>query len=447
MSQWQDIFSVSSWEIIRGVNKVTVVDDDRQTSEVYIKADISSDLTHVEHALLKDIDSLLPQYHAIDKQDIYQFELRIKHLKMIEQVTGEYINLRDKTLHSKNGKKLNPVMTQDPITHKNLRRSVRTQSKFKPQLEDYAKTGLGSIDIWITSLHNRCKTKSAYLKSLQSFTHDHPECNRRNMIAEVINKNHSDGELYPGVWLEKIDFLHRQIEFTPHTMIQQDYNHDLPMNKAFNQWYHSQLDIPFYVWLEGHSISTSHQLLNRDYRPVESIDYTLENKKIVTINSSLLVEKQNSNGESNNEILVFRSKSMLPKKNNLNTNQNCFWKALSDPDSVAFVWDINDENQFYTHPHLVGKYHHASLVGGNNVRCAGMWKVEAGKDTYLSNSSGHYRSSHASFFKLVNYLKQNDVLDSNVKIQDMLYILENQNVSLSQYLSSSQNSLNLFKNS
>ncbi|HHF7383394.1 TPA: hypothetical protein ACPSKF_003959, partial [Legionella anisa] len=105
----------------------------------------------------------------------------------------------------------------------------------------------------------------------------------------------------------------------------------------------------------------------------------------------------------------------------LNSRQmkNYSFKMGTAYGSTAFVWCKDNENQFLTHPHQAGKFHHSSLSTGKSVRCAGMWVVNNGIITHISNSSGHYRPSSLSFYLLIKFLESKQVINANTRVADL----------------------------
>lgn len=398
MSKWQDIFSIDAWKIITG--KAVIPDSFRD---------------HIEA-----IGNLITAYHQLDKTDLTLFDKRITLLQKIEEETKKYLSLRGDDLARKKGRKLNDIHPYKKAT-----------------LSDFDRVGLGSIDVWVESLHKRCQKKITHLELLRT----QPELNRDEMKSKIIDAVHEDGKLYPGVFLEYFDLYHRPSEFIPESIQQSNYQDDknLPMNYAFNEWLRSQSNTPFFLWLENHAISTAHRVFDSKYQKIGSVDYNPEGIKFINIqslrssNNFSEISESTSESDSGNQILTSSSTSF--DSNQMMSGYTGCWKPYTPRDSVAFVWDRNNKQQFITHPHKVGQYHHSSLAKGNEVRFAGMWSVANGKITYLSNNSGHYRNSSLQFFKLVDYLDRKGVLSDNVAIHDLRNTDYKNKISLTDYLS------------
>jgi hypothetical protein len=66
--------------------------------------------------------------------------------------------------------------------------------------------------------------------------------------------------------------------------------------------------------------------------------------------------------------------------------------------------------------HVVGKYHHSSLLAGATVAMAGEMKVTGGRIVWMSNKSGHYTPSAAHFVQFLHHLDKAKVpLDFGVQ--------------------------------
>lgn len=92
------------------------------------------------------------------------------------------------------------------------------------------------------------------------------------------------------------------------------------------------------------------------------IDYALKDAHIATFKN---IEGQN--------YIVSKPQNSDEEAEKLNSRQmkNYSFKMGAAYGSAAFVWCKDNENQFLTHPHQAGKFHHSSLSAGKSVRCAG----------------------------------------------------------------------------
>jgi len=491
MSAWQDIFSLESWEILTGVRAVT----NREQKEVYIQAKMPVGKgADICAEYINEITKLLTQYHDIPKTDIKLFVTRINLLQQIELLTEKYINARGDEFQHKKGKKLNSVYAAksvpqiisatpvgEPIPKSSSTSTVRSprrtahhvdesKSRIIPDgvrrksvadLLDFENAGLGSMDQWIESLHKRAKKKTAHLEKLAQS----PLVQiNKDMLMTMATVKHQDGKLYPGVILEKLDMYHRESEFDPEKVHDDNFISDRPMDKAYNEWVKSgsSSTTPFFLWLEQHSITTSHKVIDKKYEQINVVEYDLKHALVVEIkNCNLMSNEKNSmdddldeftsasssdeDQKENSDHYVLMAQKQCPIENEqscefpLNTAatitgefSNCN-KIFFKMGSTAYIWDINDENKFITHPHLAKKYHHSSLVKGENVRCSGMWLVENGQIKYIDNASGHYRCSPMRFFKLVKHLEQKGLVNEKTEICEVTKKDEKGTMKLNQY--------------
>lgn len=67
-------------------------------------------------------------------------------------------------------------------------------------------------------------------------------------------------------------------------------------------------------------------------------------------------------------------------------------KTLFSGDDVA-IWVCSEKDYFYSHSHKLGKLHHSSFMGGENVQGAGEWAVSDGQIVLITHKTGHYRAS------------------------------------------------------
>lgn len=409
MSKWQDIFSFDTWERLIGAKPAKQENYRGLTSDTLIQATLPDDAMAL--SLIEEMGALIKKYHDISKTDLTHFDERIILLDEIKNLAEAYIKLRGNDFLPKQGQKLN-------------RPSHAVNCKL--ELSHYKDIGLGHIDQWIQSLFNRAQKKMDSLVFMRDWLNDNPQVDRDSLISQTVKTTHVDGKLYPGVLLEKLDPYHRQVEFDSPQMGRRDYkdNKEIPLNYAFNDWMTSASDTPYFLWLEDHPTSTRHKIIDHDYQRVSQVEYDL--KDLVTVHI-----KQNNTNEDpeevpatfSNLVLMATKKSepdqefCLDSKEILKNYTGC-WKPFTPRGSIAFVWDKQDKNKFYTHPHKAGEFHHSSLTKGEDIRCAGMWVVEAGKITNINNSSGHYRNSSLQFFKLISFLYEKGLVDDNTVVTD-----------------------------
>lgn len=503
MSAWQDIFSLESWEILTGAKAVK----NTQQNDIFITAEPPKGKGAEECvALIAHLTELIKAYHEIPKTEVELFTLRISMLDDIRKITTEYINLRGEELQKKQGRKLNPIIsnlstvivrpqinttaTISPVntstttlvdssprtlprknstprnTHspKSGRRSTtilpsprRTNSDININKSCLLSDGIQrqKFDSILDYAEVGLGSMDQWIESLHKRTIKKTE--HLNMLARalevklekdqlvsLVKSEHQVDCLFPGVILEKIDTYHREIELQPHLISEKEYINktSIPMNKAFSEWANSNTVTPFFLDLERHPISTAHKILDSSYQKVNVIDYNLKR--------ALTVEIKNHN-TSNYNVLMAKLEQLSENQTfPLNTQEqivgdyiDCV-KPFHKAGSTAYAWDIKDMNKFITHPHKAGQYHHASLFKGGNVRCAGMWVVKDGIITYIDNSSGHYKPTPFRLYELVIFLRKNDLMDVNAEVCEVTVKSHKGNMRLDEYLNwAKQNLLEL----
>ncbi|HHF7368498.1 TPA: hypothetical protein ACPSKY_003659 [Legionella bozemanae] len=332
-----------------------------------------------KNSIITEITDAITKYHQFAKKKADNIIARKEALSHIEKLCERYVAERGDAL----GQKPQGI-------HK--------------KLED-------SIDYWILSLQKKSNHKLQYLSKLESFlaTAKSHHINRNEMIEHLKVRNKSNTpsrlKLFSGTYLEKIDPLHRQFEFNMNNLP----NKTCGINSAFIDWVKSEDTTPFFLWLENHKILTQNRVFKEKYE-ISLIDYALKDAHIATFKN---IEGQN--------YIVSKPQNSDEEAEKLNSRQmkNYSFKMGAAYGSAAFVWCKDNENQFLTHPHQAGKFHHSSLSAGKSVRCAGMWVVNNGIITHISNSSGHYRPSSLSFYLLIKFLEDKQVIHDNTKVADL----------------------------
>ncbi|WP_036286505.1 hypothetical protein [Methylosinus sp. PW1] len=73
------------------------------------------------------------------------------------------------------------------------------------------------------------------------------------------------------------------------------------------------------------------------------------------------------------------------------------------------VFVMSQEGNIHIHSHIVGHYHHSSLLGGGAVACAGEIEVDNGLIKSMSNKSGHYIPDYRHLHQIFHQLKKKGV--------------------------------------
>ncbi|AWN73478.1 hypothetical protein LEAN103870_19580 [Legionella anisa] len=352
----RDIYSINEWQtILLAAN--------------YVK----------ENRVVIEITDAIIKYHQLEKKKADNIIARKEALSHIEKLCERFVAAREDDLCQK-----------PKGSRKNLE---------------------GSIDYWILSLQKKSNHKLQYLNQLESFlaTAKPHQINRNEMIEHLKIRNKSNTpsrlKLFSGTYLEKIDPLHRQFEFNMNKLPNKEFG----INSAFLDWIASNDTTPFFLWLENHDVLTQNRV-SKEKHEINLIDYNLQAAHIATF--------KNMDGQN---YLVSKPQNSDEETVKLNSRQmkNYSFKMGTAYGSTAFVWCKDNENQFLTHPHQAGKFHHSSLSTGKSVRCAGMWVVNNGIITHISNSSGHYRPSSLSFYLLIKFLESKQVINANTRVADL----------------------------
>jgi hypothetical protein len=80
---------------------------------------------------------------------------------------------------------------------------------------------------------------------------------------------------------------------------------------------------------------------------------------------------------------------------------------FSGPGKAIYV--MSQSGTLHVASHVVGHYHHSSLLAGADVGCAGELEATGGALQWLSNKSGHYRPKVAHILQVLHILQKNNV--------------------------------------
>ncbi|CAM3013533.1 Uncharacterised protein [Legionella steigerwaltii] len=389
MAMWQDAYSLKDW---RTILKNCKQHDDPKAKKIIDK-----------------LSNLLEEYHNISKTSLKKIPKRQEKLAQIVKAAQEYKDYLGNQFISKEQEKT----PESPISF------GPWQVAPKKARKDTSLTG--SIDPWVQGLQKRASKKINYLDKLAEYYQnaERKYVNKKSLLHTLHVRERSHGKkrffsLSSGTLLEREDPAHRPIEFMLDDLATKRNTAEYPMNRAFYQWVESKTKVPFFLWLEKHPISTTTRDISENWigsykTKMGPVYYDSPDTVSVRItkkdgDAKLMGQKANS-------------KDLLE----LNTNElDDFVLKIGCPQgATAFIWDAKDKNHFYTHVHEAGKYHHSTMTSGKKVRCAGMWLVEQGKITAIDNSSGHYKPTSLSFYKLIRFLHSKNLLASDVRIADL----------------------------
>jgi hypothetical protein len=254
------------------------------------------------------------------------------------------------------------------------------------------------------------------------------------LSQDLVNLSH-------GVRAEQVDFLHRTIEFREEieyqiggadavgggakgklTILQRNPNGELvkidadsdgeasEYAKAFAEWFNEDINTPFFLWLENHPVCLDDS--KSANRGVNKVNYTdLAKKGAFTPVASLVMVchvgtfNQVWCGYPGMRVADFRV---------------CDTGAYSSPGKAPPGWAafvFSEHYELFIAKHEANVWHHSSFMAGNPVRCAGMIKIDKGKVTGVTGSSGHYKPGARHVYNFCTYLEQKGVLDPNCTIE------------------------------
>ncbi len=80
------------------------------------------------------------------------------------------------------------------------------------------------------------------------------------------------------------------------------------------------------------------------------------------------------------------------------------------------IFVLGFDNTLYSNTHIVNIFHHSSFFAGDPVQCGGELCCIGGKLRYLTNKTGHYKSGKFEFYRLLSFLKYQEVDLANVLV-------------------------------
>ena len=342
------------------------------------------------------ITQTLSTYHAIQKDEPQNFTQRILLLRSIHEDSVEYCNKY------------------------NINRNIKTTRT--------ADDTFTSMDAYVWSIGRRAMRKAGYLKEIQKFCRTDLS-DPSNMLRYLTDTRHVVDQfqhLQVGCRMEQLDPYHRAFEMhvaEDGTIAGSDF-YGAPMVSAFGEWIGAlrgdggfrPVDTinlvapvkPFFVWLEAHPLTTGGapgETWNAAmaWRPkhTKAVKYRGTPTDVggkwwhwLCASSTGVVSELN-----------FESLEMTP----FNT-KNGTTKPGDDPfKTYAYVWA--QDATLLAGIHQESNVHHSSFMAGKSVRCAGMIAVnDAGKVTFVSSNSGHYRPTKAQLTGFVEWLKERGVM-------------------------------------
>jgi len=361
---WRDIPSLADWDKVLAGTSQTDPGVDR--------------VVWMKH-LLKQLNTSIRYYHAIQKDDWHLFPSRVAELASVKRQAETYFGPRGlgakARLHKADG-------------HKGL---------------DTTNTTKYPLETWVVSLAKRAQKKADYLTVLYDWYNSpkakptYLDANDLWNLLQAKQQNNVKGAnqefLSTSVYakMEKVDPFHRNVVFF-FTQDQSDIApyHNNAMATAFREWIWSwpgfgpdpgagrKWDASFFEWLEYHPICTGTPVATQGFdmglkTGVHMINYAPANLYPIKVSKfwPIRVNLGTGGGWEN-----LNTPTMLPAS------------IKGPPGGAAFVWDV--DGHLWVHEHLGADFRHTSFKAGKKIRCSGMITVADGKVTHLSDESGHY---------------------------------------------------------
>jgi hypothetical protein len=359
---WRDVYSNEAWKKILETATPTVAG---------LKHSDGSDL-------LAAIGRALATYHAVPKTDPTHFEQRRGMLLQIQHLAEGY--LKGVTDAGKQVAAKSVVKGRDPVAHKG--------AIYSPVAVTLEK----NLDPWIHSLARRASKKREYLAHLNDYVNRvgafRSAGDFQKYVGKRMCKTAPEGllRLTQGTKLEQVDPLHRDFEHVTAA----DGTLSAPataMSQALIDWIADNGALAFFVFLEGHPVSTRTRYLDSDYKPIHRITYGKDGGvRQVWIQGNQLVARPFSSQEAPTALTTSPGGSKRGE---------------------AYVWVKTGE--LFIHSHLAGQYHHSSFNEGHKVRCAGTLVAVNGALSHIDNNSGHYQPTDRHYLTLLMILQREGV--------------------------------------
>jgi hypothetical protein len=400
---WRDVYPSKFWDQLVDQYRSGALKSSSATVGRWMRS-----MFETGRVLPQQIDRItqtLSTYHAIPKDDEQTFTQRISLLRSIHVASVEYCNKY----------KINKTI-------KTERTAVDTFT---------------SMDAYVWSIGRRAMRKAGYLEEIQKFCRTDLS-DPRSMLRYLTDTRHVVDQfqhLQVGCRMEKMDPYHRsfEIHIGEDGKIPGSEFLTSPMTIAFGQWINAMKDNgnfnavdtkklsvptkPFFVWLETHPLTTGVES-GITWAPGQTwhrTDIGAKDTKSVKYRDTLTDVGEwwhwlfpSSAGVVSK--VDFKSLKTTP----FNTKDGK-GKRGERFNSYAYVWER--EGTLLAGKHEGNRVHHSSFMAGESVRCAGMIAVnDAGKVTFVSNNSGHYRPTKAQLIDFVKWLNQRGVMADNALV-------------------------------
>jgi hypothetical protein len=391
---WRDVYPIKFWDQVVDQYRSGALKSSSATVGRWMRSMLKTG--RVLPQQIERITKTLSTYHEIQKDESQNFQRRINLLRSIYFDSVEYCRKYeiDKTI-----------------------RDTRTP-------EDT----FTSMDAYVWSIGRRAKRKADYIEKIQEFCLTGLS-NPTTMLKYLTDTSHIHDQfqhLQVGCRMEEIDPYHRAFEMhaAEDGMISEGQFTKFPMNQAFGQWINALKDgdfiavdtktlsvpaKPFFVWLEAQPLTTG-----APGKFLGPSGFTAKETKSVKYRGTVtdVGEWWHWLCPSNGVVSKVDFESLKTTPFNTNDGKG---KAQEPEKSYAYVWERG--GTLLAGQHEVERVHHSSFMAGKSVRCAGMIAVnDAGKVTFVSNNSGHYRPTKAQLIDFVKWLNQRGVMADNALV-------------------------------
>jgi len=349
------------------------------------------------------ITAVLTDYHAIQKDDLRNFGARISMLRSIHEASVGYCNFY------------------------NINKTIKTTRT--------AEDTFTSMDAYVWSIGRRAMRKALYLEEIQKFCRTNDLADPRAMLDYLTDTRHVVDQfqhLQVGCRMEQLDPYHRAFEMhlTEDRSINGGDFYNSPMNSAFGEWIGAMRDDggfnrvdattlvappkPFFVWLEAHPMTTGGEpgeqwgISRWGAKDTRAVKYR---GTPTDVGGKWWHWLSPSSAAGIVSELDFESLQMSP----FNTNNGTTKEGDEPFKTYAFVWA--QDATLLAGIHKESSVHHSSFMAGKSVRCAGMIAVnDAGKVTFVSSNSGHYRPTKPQLTRFVEWLNERRVISEDALV-------------------------------
>lgn len=213
--------------------------------------------------------------------------------------------------------------------------------------------------------------------------------------------------------LEAVDVMHRAFTIPgPRKGLVDAWQNAVKANPATTPPFFTWLQIaPAYKDLEWQYGNNKGKLFTEDMRMNGvNIAGALKEKGRVTYLSSV---------EREQRLLTVQDGILTDSNNQLATTASRKTENFGDG-TATFV--VSPGGKLYIGQHIAAKEYHSTLLAGGSARCAGMIKINEGQIEWITNKTGHYRTSNAELVAELLRLQNQGIDLSNTKARFIVYV-------------------------